>query len=213
MTAVSYSRWQVYDQCPARFKYAYLDRLPEEKGPALERGSLIHSEAESYLKRELRELPSSLDKFTQDFKRLRKVRAQSEIQVAVSRDWTPTEWFGEDVWLRAVFDAVVLKKKLAWIIDFKTGKQRPVAHARQLELYGAMGFALYPVEEIATELWYLDTGVVEVCDFKREDAKRLQKLWVERLAPMAEDETFAPSPSPLCRWCSFSKRKDGPCKF
>ena len=214
VTAASFSRWSLYDQCPARFKYATLDKLPEVRGPALERGTLIHDEAEAYLKRELKKLPMSLERFQKDFERLRRVRAKSEVQVAVNESWEEVEWFAPEVWLRAVFDALLVKKRVAWMIDFKTGKQR-ATHEAQLELYGAVGFSILPqVNVIAGELWYLDTGHVEVMEYEREaDAERLKELWVERLRPLFGDEIFAPNPGPLCKWCSFSKAKGGPCKF
>ena len=44
----SYSAYALYDQCPAKYRYAKIDKLPEPRSEALERGDRIHKEVEAY---------------------------------------------------------------------------------------------------------------------------------------------------------------------
>ena len=46
----SSSRYTVYDQCPAKAAYKFIDKLPEPPAPALDRGSLIHKQAELFIR-------------------------------------------------------------------------------------------------------------------------------------------------------------------
>lgn len=46
----SFSRYSAYDQCPAKAMYKFIKKLPEPPAPPLDRGSLIHKQAENFLK-------------------------------------------------------------------------------------------------------------------------------------------------------------------
>lgn len=46
----SFSRYSVYKQCPAKARYKFIDKLPEPAAKPLDRGSLIHKQAENYIK-------------------------------------------------------------------------------------------------------------------------------------------------------------------
>ncbi len=50
ITSWSFSRWNVYDQCPAKAKYQFIDKLPQPPSKNLERGTLIHKQAECFIK-------------------------------------------------------------------------------------------------------------------------------------------------------------------
>ena len=46
ITTWSYSRWTTYEDCPARARYKFLDRLPDPSGPGEDRGTALHKAAE-----------------------------------------------------------------------------------------------------------------------------------------------------------------------
>jgi len=48
----SFSRYSVYKLCPAKARYQIIDKLPQGDAPPLDRGSLIHKQAECYIKGE-----------------------------------------------------------------------------------------------------------------------------------------------------------------
>lgn len=50
LTSWSFSRWSVYDQCPAKAKYKFIDKLKEPDALPLQRGSIIHKQAECFIK-------------------------------------------------------------------------------------------------------------------------------------------------------------------
>ena len=46
----SFSRYAVYALCPAQARYKFIDKIPEASSRPMERGSLIHKQAECYIK-------------------------------------------------------------------------------------------------------------------------------------------------------------------
>lgn len=220
--AWSWSRLQTYELCPAKAKYGYLDKIEEPKNPSMLRGSAIHKMAEDYvnkggrLKEELK-LYEKMFKEVRELKKRKDVEIFTELQNALTEKWTATTWFGKDAWVRVIVDLAVIMhgEKRARLIDHKTGKVN-LEGAQQLELYAIWGFLTYPdVDTIDGELWFLDQLLVNrhVVTFHRKDLKKLITRWTNRAKPLLKDTKFAPKPNQKCRWCYYSKAKDGPCKF
>jgi putative RecB family exonuclease len=55
---LSFSRVDAYDNCPRRFRYAYVDKLPGRPGPHLSFGTSIHAALEDFYDRKLPECPT-----------------------------------------------------------------------------------------------------------------------------------------------------------
>ena len=231
ITAWSFSRWQVYEKCPDQANYKFVIKVPvrqEEKGEALIRGDLIHKEAEAYANGSLKELPLNLRLLKPEFVALRKLPGASELQMAFTQKWEPTEWFAKDAWCRVIVDRLVpaaKNKGTVRVVDFKSGKLRDAkesGYSEQLELYSLAGLIAEPEAKSASpELWFTDHGkIVKPEDvsgkpilYSRADVPKLKKTWELRTKAMLNDTRFGPKPGIHCRWCDFSKAKSGPCRF
>jgi CRISPR/Cas system-associated exonuclease Cas4 (RecB family) len=227
--AWSWSRLQTYELCPAKAKYGYLDKIEEPKNPSMLRGSAIHKMAENYvnkggtLKAELK-LYERLFKEVRDLKKKKGVEIYTELQNALTSRWTLTTWFAErgapkseEPWVRVIVDLAIVDTiaRRARFIDHKTGKVN-LDGAVQLELYAIWGFIKFPeVDEIDGELWFLDQLISSrhVVTFYRKDLQKLITKWTKRSMPLLKDTAFRPKPNDKCRWCYYSKAKDGPCKY
>lgn len=222
LTAWSYTRYADYRRCPMFFAYKHLLRIKEEAGPAMQRGRDIHKEAEAYLtsKRKPRKPPESLRNFADEMDQLRGLKPSVEQQWGFRQDWTPTEWFGKDVWVRNVLDVcVVYDDGTADVIDHKTGKKYG-SNDEQMELFGLSTFKKFQdlkLQRVTTRLWYLDIDDPKenevIAEFKASEIPALEKDWAKRVRPMFNDRKFPPRPNDKCRWCFLSKAKGGPCKF
>ena len=243
ISAWSYSRYGDYAQCPLKARCKIIDRLPEPESRAGENGTRVHilaaavtlgrmpaldrqtekyrAEIERILK--TRELPEELRTFTEEFQRMRRLKARAEEQWCFDRDWRPTDWFGRDAWLRIKVDCHwldVTKKKnglrdtVVHVRDHKTGKEN-ADHALQRSLYGLGALLQYPdAARVVVEHWYLDPGKIGGPDsWERADVPGLKEEWLKRTKAMLSDTTFAPRPGQYCAWCAFSKAKKGPCPF
>lgn len=216
--AWSYSRLTTYEECPRRARYVHLEKRPEPKSPAMDRGTEIHKEAELYLKGTVRTLPASLKRFKEGFAYLRKVKASAEGELAFDASWRPVSWFAPTVRLRVKIDALAPGAGdggALLVVDYKTGKVRP-ANVDQLDLYDAAGLLATGAPAVESRLWFLDHGVVEPREPRVTEASSLpamKKKWERRAAPMLADETHAPRPGNYCRWCHFRKDNGGPCEY
>lgn len=230
VTAWSFSRYNDYKVCPAKFAYKHLDKLPEPPSAAMARGSEIHLMAEKFTKGELRTLPKELALFKEEFARLRKEKVKIvEEQWAYTAQWTQTAWNNWNAcWLRVKLDVAYINVEHNALvpIDHKTGKFREEKNAEyeeQLELYGVAGLVQYPeVDVVAPRLWYIDHGRIypnpeddePEIEYFRKDEEKLKKKWEGKVAPMFRDTTFKPTPSDAgCRYCHYRKANGGPCKF
>lgn len=217
VTAWSFSRLQCYEECPAKFKYRFIDKVPEEKSPQMQRGIDIHKDAERFLKGEDLLPAPTLQRFGALMRELKGFEALAEQQWALDSDWTPTGWFAKGkkaAYVRIVADAAVIyDDNTALVVDFKTGKPWG-DNIDQMQLFADVTFCRHPrMREVETRLWYLDTGEEKIEVFDRKGLDGRIDYWEDRVEPMFTDEVFAPKPSNKCRWCSFSKDKGGPCIY
>lgn len=219
VTAWSWSRYADYKQCPAKFKYKHLMRLPDPGSAAMNRGNDIHNMAENVIHAKI-DVPPELENVREQLEFLRDNYATPEEQWGFRNDWSWTgrqDWFGHDVWFRAKTDVRLLyDDDTLLIIDWKTGKKY-FSNEEQIQLFGLAGYRRFPqVTEVDTRLYYTDApeddNEVQFV-FKPKELELIQRDWDKRVVPMFKDRRFAPTPNDKCGWCPFSKAKGGPCKF
>jgi CRISPR/Cas system-associated exonuclease Cas4 (RecB family) len=224
----------MYEECPAKFAYKNLDKLPDPGGAAMQRGTDIHKLAEDYLTGKLKALPKELALFKEEFKALKSEKIKSiEDNWVWTKDWK-AETVGNDwnnAWVRIKIDAAYINTEhMALVpIDFKTGKYSTYkldAYLDQLELYALAGLKRHPeVQIVSPRLWYLDVGVIHPdpekseLEYTRKDEAKLEKKFAKRIIPLFNDKTYKPKPSDAaCRFCPYSKAKmvngePGPCPY
>ena len=224
----SFSRYSLYSQCPLKFKFTNIDKLPEPKGPALLRGSDIHDKADRYLKGTIARLPVELAKFKTLFAQLRAIVKKTPQSIrleetwAFKADWTPTRW---DDWngchVRIKTDVTRIDGSVVTVYDWKSGKFREDGKAEydeQLELYALGALVLFggtvPNLIVQPKLVYLDAGSIHPGpDYTVADLPALKKTWARRVKPLMVDTQFAPKPNRWCPWCEWRASNSGPCKF
>lgn len=209
-----YSKLETFEKCPQKFKFQFMDKLPQPGSPAMERGSKMHENIESYLNGWVPSLIPECQSFQQAIAGLKDGKFQAEQAIGLDKDWHKLpDWFHMSTWLRAKADAMYLQGNVLIVVDFKSGKYR-IPSTDQVELYAIVGGALYPeVEQVTAEYWYLDTGEVYSKDYTQDELKALRKKFEARVVPMYTNETWNPQPSTECRWCPYSKTKGGKCQY
>jgi RecB family exonuclease len=226
ITSWSFSRYNVYRECPAKAMYKFILKLKEPGSEAMDRGTAIHLLAENYVKGIAKKLAPELTLFKEEFAALKKQKVKFvEESWTFKSDWTQTtfnDWNG--AWLRVKLDVAYInvEHNALVIIDHKTGKIRDnktEEYKEQLELYALAGLKQHPtVELVSPRLWYLDQGVIypdmdQEIVFERKDEAYLDKLWRGRVKAMLTDTTFKPRPGSACTYCHFKKGNNGPCKY
>ena len=224
-TTWSYSSLTKFEKCPAQWKYAKIDRLPDPSGPAAARGSRIHAQLERALKTEDAGVPEvSLVDYVAA---LRLRRPEVEVMWHFDRDW---QFLGPDLyepganralakasWLLVKMDAYVAptpgrKPRPAHVVDWKTGKIYP-DHEQQGELYAVSSASRDGGTAVDVDMVYVDQAHVEKWRLEIGAAlEEMQGEWAERAEKMLTATEYRAKPGQGCHWCSFSGRKKGPCR-
>jgi PD-(D/E)XK nuclease superfamily len=234
LTAWSYSRLKQWLDCPLAARYKFVDKIPEPKAPAMERGTAIHLTLQRYVEKkskaiEVIKVPNrdgkiekldvrkTLGELKKPIEELRKGGAACELELAVDARWQPVSWFDKECRVRVKLDAELVTGKKLLVVDHKSGKERPGEHAEQLDLYAPVAFAHHPeVEEIIAEMWYVDIGkrVPAIYTDLKKTMARLRRMWEKKAEPLLKDRTFKATPSvESCRWCNYAGRRGGPCPY
>lgn len=228
LTSWSYSRWETYEQCPLRVRYKYIDKIPDPPGPALERGTKIHTIIEDYLTGKTTKVPEEIEKLADYYRQLKANKPLVEREIAFTSKWVETDWFAADTWCRIKIDALFVfknKPKTSKITDHKTGGvdkrtgklKNDIAHyMAQLELYALATLIIMPkIESVETELAFVDAGetISSPKVFTRDDLRDLIMKWEDRIQPMLNDTIYSARPGWYCGWCNYSKKNGGQCQW
>jgi hypothetical protein len=218
----SFSQWDTYNSCPAKWKYKYVDKLPDmPTGPAAERGTLIHSTVEAYIETcgatPLHEAvkPKYVGIFENYMLKAANAEVGLEKKIAFDYMWFPVEPGSPKAWAVMIFDAVaVLPTGEIRIGEWKSGKPK-VTHPDQLDLY-MLGSLLHwkDAPRVTATTHYLEaTAPCSEQRMERLGIPLWQDIWRGRVEVMERDKTCAPHPGLGCNWCGYSKRRGGPCGF
>jgi CRISPR/Cas system-associated exonuclease Cas4 (RecB family) len=210
--AFSNSSIKTYEECPYKYKLTRIEHRQEPTGTAAERGKMIHSEFEGALVN-LNLVPAEHEFWQTYIGELVAKKTRSEVEFAVTRDWSMCGFKDSHAWLRGILDAIYFDGAKAHVLDWKTGKERD--YGDQLKLYATVILACHPeVNEVTTEICYIDLQKRQAQPtYKRSQLAELKEWMSERMRKIENDSIFAPNPSSNCRWCHFRKDNGGPCQW
>lgn len=221
----SYTRLSKFESCKFQAKLAYIDKIPEPERPlppgktehANDRGTRIHEAAEKYIKGGVELIPE-LQKFSKEFEKARQLyaegKASTEGDWAFTRAWESVAWMSSDVWLRVKLDVSArLTKKSGMAIDIKSGKKfgNEIKHNEQMQLYTIAMFVKFPeLEQVVTELWYVDLDDISSVTYTRDQGLRFVPNYERRMDLMTSCIDFPPNPNfHVCRWCPYKPTEKG----
>lgn len=216
--AWSYSALRDFEECPAKLKYRREKAGPATPNVHLARGITTHKDFEDYLNGVTKRLPATLATLKVFCADIRKRGASAESEMAFTRDWLRTDWFGPLTWLRVKMDAHWLEdgESMVDIIDLKTGQPRE--YPEQERLYAACGLLWYPqAKRVRVRFAYSDHGFVlperPRVYLRASSLKGIQREFALRAKRMEQEKKFLPRPGSACRFCDYNKkRKGGPCE-
>jgi CRISPR/Cas system-associated exonuclease Cas4 (RecB family) len=220
LKSASYSRLLDFESCALKAKMKHVDRIPEEKAPAAERGTAIHQMAEDYVRGKLKILPIELKKFSDEFLALRTRFEEGSVSLegdwGFDKDWNRAEW--KLAWMRIKLDArVQVSPTHSIVIDYKTGKRfgNEIKHGEQVVLYGLAEILREPlVEKVTIELWYTDIDDMVPLTYTREQLLRFLPQFEKRLKKMTSATEFPPNPNVFsCKWCAYGPNKGKQCQY
>tara|TARA_R110000737_G_scaffold70790_2_gene99234 strand:+ start:2726 stop:3400 length:675 start_codon:yes stop_codon:yes gene_type:complete len=208
----SYSRLSVFEQCPKRYYYSSIEKIPTPQHPAATRGTDIHNEAELYIRGE-GPMTRGLALFEEGFEQLKEGYEEGTVFVeedwAFDIDWQPANWNEDKTWCRYKIDAYIKRPDRTVVIDFKTGRYagNESTHEQQCALYASATYNRDPdVEVIQAELWYLDHGRIARHSYTVDELKERQEVFHNRALKLTEATEYPAKASVQnCKWCHYGK--------
>lgn len=145
-------------------------------------------------------------------------RVFTELRIGVTKDWEPTGFFAEDVYIRGVIDLIVqLEDGCILIFDHKTGggegSLRP--YEDQLNSYKVLfHFGIDPIKGAQSYIHFIQAGEIKPSYFSNvEDIEGKLRTLLEfdiegAIDAVVELGFFKHVRGGYCKWCDF----DGICK-
>jgi CRISPR/Cas system-associated exonuclease Cas4 (RecB family) len=212
-TVFSFSRLKTYDQCAAKYKFTYIDKLPQPTGPAAERGKMIHAEIEELVKGKLPLYSEITEYLEPKILEWRNKNAQAELEFAVDKDWNEVPYDSKQARFRGVIDLYYEEDNVATVLDHKTGKERD--YADQLITYATVIFSIKPhIDNILPVIEFIDKK--KTVKYDAISKNKLGSMKVDlgfKFMAIENDNIFAPNPGYLCNYCHYRKNNGGPCKW
>lgn len=126
-----------------------------------------------------------------------------EMKFALTREFQPTEFFANDVYIRAIIDLLIVRGKHAIIVDWKTGKVKD--DFTQINMSAAVLSQFMPELETFTVAYvWLKSRNVSQATMRRSD---MPSVWGDllpratRIEEARSTTTFSAKPSGLCAYC------------
>ena len=203
----SYSSLKLYENCPYRYYHQRIAKTVVDKGgEASQHGERVHKHLEDRLRDKV-DLPQELKHIEPLVNSFENLSAGgdifAELEMTLTKDLTPTSWWGEDAWMRSKLDVYIVKNNKSVVADWKTGKRRPDFF--QLELFALQVFAHYQeVQSVTSSFVWIKDMAMDKQTYSRADAPR---LWdkvlgkVQRIEQSVTYENWPAKPSGLCMYC------------
>ncbi len=206
-------------RCPRKFKYRYIDKLPEEPSQAMVLGSVIHKALETFHRDGEDAALAELDKRTEigfldpeTYATARQrfyagVRMTSgldivgiEMKFGFDEDFKPSKF--DSSWFRGVIDVVSKNPQGLVIYDYKSGWSEP--DPRQIFCY-ALGAVTHKLKVSGAGFVLLATGGMydyQITENELETAQRVIKNIVSEI----ENAKEFPRRPGLCGWCAYQEQ-------
>lgn len=239
-TPYSFSKIQVYKQCPNKFNLSYIQKIKYyNESLALEKGSFLHQQIEDYFNdeitlfnfklhntsqiQELNTLSSGIIESSK-IKTITKYKNNPRFKIYIedslgfelqNKQLKVINYKKSSVMFKGFIDFYMLDSKTntGIIIDWKSGKvpQKQYTNNTQLKLYGLYIFLKYPnINNIKIQFYYLEHDFTKEWILTRNCSNDIQDKLLNDINEIETDVTFNKKYSPLCRYCDYFQRE---CEF
>ena len=201
----SFSRIKAFEQCPKQFYHEkILKQYPVVETEAMRYGTEFHKAAEDFMQGD-----EPLDpRFSFALSALESLKAKRgdklcERKMGLTENLEPCDFFADDVWFRGIADLIILDDDLAWVIDYKTGKNARYADKGQLELMALTVFKHFPqVKKVRAGLLFVISKDLIKDSYEEQASPILWNKWLtnyNRMETAFDKNVWNPKPSGLCR--------------
>ena len=207
----SFSKLKAFETCPKQFYHMkILKEYPVVESDAMRYGTDVHLACEEYI-RDNKPLPKKYEYVLPTLEALKRKKGKKlcEYELGLTEDLQPCGFKDKDVWFRGIADLVILNEedKLAWVVDYKTGKSARYADKNQLELMALAVFKHFPnIERVNGGLLFVvSKDLITDTYTRRLREQQITTKYLNKFSQMviaSDNDVWNPNPSGLCRaWC------------
>jgi CRISPR/Cas system-associated exonuclease Cas4 (RecB family) len=212
--SVSVTGLVTYAQCPKRFFWSEVDRLPRRRNPAAVAGTELHRRIELHQRGQVPfeqlqpELYDAVDEAAGSggYKAFLESRYGTETPDLVEAPFVVT--LGNGYQVRGRIDAVYRNQGNWEIVDFKSGRPKDEpSRMVQLQAYAVAAtnaeFGVSRPEEIEVTFAYLGGGLTVHTERADPPWRQRAEQELERLTDAIDDGQFQATPGDWCHHCDF----------
>ncbi len=207
----SFSKLKAFETCPKQFYHVkILKQYPQEETEAMRYGTDVHLACEEHI-RDGKPLPEKYSYVQTSLDALKRIKGDKlcEYELGLTADLEPCGFKAEDVWFRGIADLVILNNedKLAWVVDYKTGKSARYADKGQLELMALAVFKHFPEVDTVKGglLFVVSEDLIKDTYTRADDMRKITEKYISKYKQMViahDKDVWNANPSGLCRaWC------------
>ena len=208
--AWSFSSLTLFETCPRKYQAEKVTKeIKFVETEQVKYGKRVHTIAEEYI-RDGKDIPAAFEFMRPHLDGLLGLPGDKYCEVRfgikqVDGKLEPCDFFDKQVWFRGQADLIIVNKRKAFVVDYKTGKNNR-SDPRQLALMAAAVFLKFPeVETVKSCLLYVvHDAIVPVNYGKEERFKIFSELdtLLHRREEAYASNVWNPTPNGLCsRWC------------
>ena len=201
----SFSKVKAFEKCPKQFYHLKVAKDYEEpETEAMRYGTMFHEACEVYVRGD-----AELDpRFEFARPMLNALIAKPgeklcEYELGLTEALEPCGFKDDNVWFRGIADLIILDGPLAWVLDYKTGRNTRYADKGQLELMALAVFKHFPqVQRVRGGLIFAVADKLIKDSYKRGQESELWQKWMAAFVAMEkayELDVWNANPSGLCR--------------
>jgi CRISPR/Cas system-associated exonuclease Cas4 (RecB family) len=233
---MSWSRYNCYNECNAKYKFKYIEGYKEETTTPLALGKAIHDTLEAVVKYKTTDdmeaigfYLMSIEKFKQDIVlstneieegKEQVINVLSKMDKLTSGELQKVkgvETGFKYVISRGIFlgyiDLIILDKDengpFINVIDYKTGKHKYKTKTHdQMKLYTLAVKEMYPGFRVKASLYWTRFGDIDTYEFSDDELLLFKNVVIYNLNKLIEDTTFEPNADMFkCVYCQFSNKE------
>lgn len=207
----SHSKLELYKQCPRKFKYRYIDKLPTKPFEHLAKGSEVHRLLEIFgnedLKSDIKEAYNIALKFSESEigKEILSQKSKRELCIKF-KNFEPVNSDSNDYDFIGYIDRVNFTENGLELIDYKTGKYKEPKYQdfQQLIIYAIWFFKKYEkLTQIKIRFVYVEHLLENSLVLQRDKIEDILNNLKILIKTIKLDTDYHKKPNPLCDWCDF----------
>lgn len=209
----SFSQLSTFKQCPKKWKFRYIDKLPVKESEILEKGKKVHfilEHFEDFLQKKLSDeyynckeseivLKFAKSELGKDILLKKSLR---EYEIKFNDNFEPTL---ENEKFIGYIDRINISDKLE-LIDFKTGKYKEIQYQdySQLIIYAIYMFQKFKnIDKILLRFIYVEHLLENSLELNRDSLEVYKKDFLNQIKNIENCNDFKANISKLCNWCDF----------